>query len=274
MSTSNRDEGGSPSRAPPPVAQDAGKPSAAPSPQHLTNLQNEMLSAVRGAITGVMAKGATAAEMPELDLDFSVGTVANANRLPVLRAEPERSLAVQDRVPTPMPRNLTVISAAAGIAVVGLAGGFFFANWHSASPPAPVSQDIATAPVAPLSRAAPVKAVAPVEPAKPQPPAPPIVAHDALDAANALIQDGRIAEARKSLLAAPPPERSAVALLLARTYDPNFLSTLSISDGKPDLDEARRWYRHWYELAVKEGAVPQSMRLDLLLRSLDRAAGQ
>lgn len=97
---------------------------------------------------------------------------------------------------------------------------------------------------------------------------------DELDVARELIESGKIVQARAALLGSTRTERSAVALVLARSYDPNFLATLTKSDGAPDIEQARHWYRRWFELATKEGAVPQTMRLDLLLRSLDHASAQ
>ena len=94
---------------------------------------------------------------------------------------------------------------------------------------------------------------------------------DAFEAGRALLQSGHVLKARGLLLASTPEARSAVAFVLARSYDPNIVVTLDKPDAGADIAEARRWYRRWYELALREGAVPRTMRLDLLLQSLDHA---
>ena len=225
---------------------------------HVGNLQNEMISALRGTITGVMAKNAPAAAMPELDLDFSVPATPNVRGLPVLRAEPERSLAVFDRKVARQQSRWGLAIWGTGLAVAGVATGLTVASWHGAPPAAQTFQAAAIAPAVAVKTAAPIVASAPVR--------------NALDAARDLMADGRITQARALLLNDAAPERSAADLMLARSYDPNFLSSLAKADAAPDIAEARRWYQRWYERALKEGAVPQTMRLDLLLRSLDKAA--
>jgi len=133
------------------------------------------------------------------------------------------------------------------------------------------SQPLATAP-----RAVATIAPDPVPPVKPKAPlaTPPQPPRDVIDLARDLVQGGRVGQARSLLLEAAQTDRPAIALLLARSYDPNYLATLSTSDATPDIPQARKWYTRWYELASKQGEVPQTMRLDLLLRSLDAATAK
>ena len=268
MAVSDHDEGKAPQRAQRSPSEDFSAPGQAQHSQHLNKLQNEMLTAVRGAITGVMAKGAPTTEMPDLDLDFSLPVPHRVNALPMLRAEPERSLTLPDLQPSSRNRKFTWMAVAAGLAAAGATAGL--THWPQIIPfkDSNPSLEVTGTPAAPAKLTVPVEVT--TLPATAKPPAPPLPqTRDAVDTANELIQQGHLAEARRTLLSAPPPERSAVALLLARSYDPNFLQTLTKSDASADPDQARHWYRRWYELGVKEGAVPQSMRLDLLLRSLE-----
>ena len=240
--------------------------------QPLGQLQSEMISAVRGAITGVMARRGPADSLAHLDLDFSV----SGKTIPALKAEPDRALTLPT-VSKFGTREKWLLGLSAGaVSAVMLGGGWILSIWqmNQTAPPLPIKAAVAApVPVAPaipatvviLPRAEPAiaKAAEPVVATPPQ---------DLLDIARRLIHEGRIVEARKLLLSAEPPERSAVALVLAQIYDPNFLSSLPQVDAAPDAEQARIWYRHWYDLALKDGAVPETMRLDLLLRSLDKTA--
>jgi hypothetical protein len=79
---------------------------------------------------------------------------------------------------------------------------------------------------------------------------------------------GRIQAARSELLRIDPEGSVDVAWALARSYDPNFLSTVPAADAAPNIAEATRWYRTWYALAVKEGLVADSVSPERIIRSM------
>jgi len=330
VSASGRDEKPSPTQPP------ADKPP-------LGRLQAEVITAVRGAITDVMAAHGPAPDMPDLDLDFSVRPTSGPQNLPALRAEPDRALTVPSRPASSSMFGWILGGGIAGLLGVGIAAGVIVGNWAATRSPSPVAATVVTAyaPMTPKARDAVV--VARTEPAlsPPQPkpeliapdpvpataspsqavvvapspaptlshvprqtltpdptpvppsasetavasapdptPAPeakaalaskPIAApKDTLATAHDLIEAGALIKARQ-LLQAEAPDRPAVALLLARSYDPNYLTMLPATDAPADIPQARYWYQRWYDLALKQGEVPQTMRLDLLLRSLDTA---
>jgi hypothetical protein len=263
-------------------------------PKPLANLQNQVITAVRGAISDALAGHEAENDLTGLDLDFSVPTVpaplAASSSLPVLRAEPGKALASVPPVAQPRNRNWRIVGLASVIALLGLAAGVAigvlreppagnaFATQGAASaktelpPPAlPETEPPTLEPPKPeVSKVAVPKAVQPVAalpaPAAPaqQPPA-----TDNLETAHSLVAAGQVAKARELLLTEAAKDRPEAAWLLARSFDPNYLASLPAPDAKPDAAEARRWYTRWYDLASKRGEVPQTMRLDLLLRSLD-----
>ena len=59
---------------------------------------------------------------------------------------------------------------------------------------------------------------------------------------------------------------------VARSYDPNVLATLPQPDAPPDIPEASRWYRTWYEIAVKEGMVANSVSIERIIGAMQRSA--
>jgi hypothetical protein len=74
--------------------------------------------------------------------------------------------------------------------------------------------------------------------------------------------------ARAELLRVAQEGSADVAWAIARSYDPNFLGMLSDADAGPDVAEATRWYRAWYDIAVKQGLVADSVSLDRIVRSM------
>jgi hypothetical protein len=233
-------------------------PDAAPARPQLDQLQAEVLTAVRGAISGVMADRGPATQLPDLDLDFSLPAMLEPRSLPTLRAVPEQAIARLERNGRTTHWVWALPAAFAVVAAGGVTAGLVMGSWKMDPP-----QASARAPVPAITASAAIPAV-PV-PTPPPPPAP-----DALSMANDLAGRGAILQAR-TVLETSAAGKPAAALLLARFYDPNFLSTLSNPDATADPVQARFWYRRWYDLAVKQGEVPGTMRLDLLLRSLDDA---
>jgi hypothetical protein len=98
-------------------------------------------------------------------------------------------------------------------------------------------------------------------------PAPPS-AQAVLQRALHNMTSGRIQAARSELLRIDPEGSVDVAWALARSYDPNFLSTVPAADAAPNIAEATRWYRTWYALAVKEGLVADSVSPERIIRSM------
>jgi hypothetical protein len=45
--------------------------------------------------------------------------------------------------------------------------------------------------------------------------------------------------------------------------------TIRGADAKPDVAEATRWYRTWFDIAVKQGLVADSVSLDRIIRSMN-----
>jgi hypothetical protein len=102
--------------------------------------------------------------------------------------------------------------------------------------------------------------------APPQPAAP--AAQAVLERALQLMTSGRVEAARSELVRIDPEGSVDVAWALARSYDPNFLSTIPAADAAPDIAEATRWYRTWYDIAVKEGLVANSVSPERIIRSM------
>jgi hypothetical protein len=100
-----------------------------------------------------------------------------------------------------------------------------------------------------------------VPPVYPQSPA-------ALQAASALMTSGQVQAARIELLRAAQEGSADVAWALARSYDPNVLGAIAAADARPDVAEATRWYRTWYDIAVKQGLVADSVSVERIIRSM------
>ena len=83
-----------------------------------------------------------------------------------------------------------------------------------------------------------------------------------------MLSAGRVQAARKQLLAIASEDAADVAWALARSYDPNFLSTLPGPDAAPDIKEATRWYRAWHASAVRQGLVTESMSLERIIGAM------
>lgn len=263
----------------------------------LAAMQSEVMLAVRGAITGAMANRVKGVDLPDLDFDFSTQAPSRPIPLPLLRAELERALALPSTKPRGRMSMSVVILTAAAIGAAAAAGVATTA-WSlyarssatqtagpSVAQPRPVEAASApaavivpaknaitvtlvpaqTTPAAAIVRTA---AVAPVDPVVLKAPQPAPLR----ESVESLLEHGHIVEARQLLIGEKTVEKSGGALTMARSFDPNYLSTLGHANAGPDIAEARRWYRRWYDLAIKEGAVPESIRVDLLLQSLDRTA--
>jgi hypothetical protein len=89
------------------------------------------------------------------------------------------------------------------------------------------------------------------------------------EAASELMASGQVRAAREVLLRIVQDGSADVAWALARSYDPNYLVTIRGADAKPDVAEATRWYRTWFDIAVKQGLVADSVSLDRIIRSMN-----
>jgi hypothetical protein len=93
----------------------------------------------------------------------------------------------------------------------------------------------------------------------------------ALEVARALMAKGQVKAAREQLLAMGWKGVPDAAFDVARSYDPNFLATLPEPDASPDIAEATRWYRKWYETGAKEGTVQANKEsVERIIRAMGR----
>jgi hypothetical protein len=112
------------------------------------------------------------------------------------------------------------------------------------------------------------------EPEKPVQSAEPIrseAVKAALEMARGLMSKGQVRAAREQLLALARKGSPDAAWDVARSYDPNVLTTIPQADASPDIAEATRWYRTWYENAVREGLVANSVSIERIISSMQHA---
>jgi hypothetical protein len=90
------------------------------------------------------------------------------------------------------------------------------------------------------------------------------------DIANArqLMGGGRIAAAREMLLRPDLAASQEGAWLLARSYDPSYLTTVPSPDAQPDKQQAEQWYRRWRDIGVGNGMAMDDMRLKRIIDSM------
>ena len=96
------------------------------------------------------------------------------------------------------------------------------------------------------------------------------VANEVSDLAEAekLMDGGKILAARRLLIGDLANSSPDAALMLARSYDPNFLRTIAGADAGPDVGEAERWYRTWHANAAAKGLLMEPERLDRIIRAM------
>jgi hypothetical protein len=151
-----------------------------------------------------------------------------------------------------------VLAVAAGVAIFA---GIERGPAVDKEPPPPVAslQNPAQASTSSQASDAPQASTSPLQAPKPA---------AALQVASELMGSGQVRAARDILLRVTKEESADVAWVLARSYDPNFLVTIRAADATPDVAEAMRWYRAWYDIAVKQGLVADSVSLDRIIRSM------
>jgi hypothetical protein len=163
------------------------------------------------------------------------------------------------RQPPPKPRHSYGVIVIA-VCVVLLAGGLGAAYLFTATAPPEPQKAIADTSVKSLAKSEVVKSPAVKSEA----------AKIALETARALMAKGQVRAAREQLLALAAKGSSDAAWDVARSYDPNWLGTLPEPDAAPDIPEAERWYRTWYEAAVNEGTVGKNVSIERIIGAMQR----
>lgn len=151
---------------------------------------------------------------------------------------------------------------------ISMSATVFVANSRRAAsvkePADVVSEELATVVSRDPSRTI-AKEPAPENAPAPEDKKPETVVKDALQ----LMASGRVQAARVALLGVTGEGSADVAWTLARSYDPNYLVTLRAADAGPDVAQATRWYRIWYDIAVKQGLVSDGVSLDRIIESMN-----
>jgi hypothetical protein len=150
-------------------------------------------------------------------------------------------------------RNMA-FGAAAFAAVIAVAG---LATWLLSGSP----------PEAKRPEAGQTAATAIDLPARPAPAAAADGSSQTVAEAQSLLDAGKVTAAR-SILTEVALRSSEAALMLARSYDPNFLRQLAQPDAAPDPVQAERWYRAWREIATKDGLVMETDRLERIIKAM------
>jgi hypothetical protein len=156
--------------------------------------------------------------------------------------------AVTGRVPAAI-----ALSMAGAVALLGLVWLTYSLTGRTAAPAAASPEGLAIPP-----------AEASVTPPALRPSRPRAATEDA----QRLLAGGHVQAARKQLLASVSEGTVDVAWMLARSYDPNFLTVIPAADAAPDIEQATRWYRAWYAAAVSQGLVPNSVSVERIIGSM------
>src|SRR5690606_31782967 len=90
----------------------------------------------------------------------------------------------------------------------------------------------------------------------------------ALEVARGLMAEGKVRAARMRLMTLAEQGSPDAAWDMAQSYNPNVLAKVPKPDAPADIKEAERWYRAWYDAAVKEGLVEESVPLERIIRSM------
>jgi hypothetical protein len=102
----------------------------------------------------------------------------------------------------------------------------------------------------------------------------PALSHQEEDAlltdARRLLSEGNVSSARALLLRGGAGAHADVAFVLAQSYDPNYMQSLPNANSTPDPSEAARWYKKWYELAVRSGLEMDPGRLQRVINAMPK----
>jgi hypothetical protein len=190
---------------------------------------------------------------------------------------------------------LALAMLAAGTVIV-LAGDLFLKYWPSPPPSTPaetargeVSSAVSAVTVAERAGAGvstpsqPVQAVpsvpqaGPVNERAPSPaiatvpassPAVNVPANRAITNAHELLDGGHVVAARKILEQPDLATTQEGAWLLARSYDPNYLTTIQSPDASADPRQAEEWYRRWRDIAARDGVAMDDLHLKRIIDSM------
>jgi hypothetical protein len=161
-------------------------------------------------------------------------------------------------VSPPNGRKPLLITAALCLAL--LIGAASYNLWPGGAPRQEVERTAAVA------VDVPERPPVPERPASASRDAPASASHVTSDAQE-MIDTGKV-EAARRLLSEIAKQSPEAALMLARSYDPNFLRFISFSDAAADPKEAERWYRTWHEIASQKGLVMEAERLERIIKAM------
>jgi hypothetical protein len=88
--------------------------------------------------------------------------------------------------------------------------------------------------------------------------------------ARRLLSEGNVSIARSLLLRGGAETHADLAFVLAQSYDPNYLQSLPNANSTADPSEAARWYKEWYELAVRSGLEMDPGRLQRVINAMPK----
>ena len=88
--------------------------------------------------------------------------------------------------------------------------------------------------------------------------------------ARRLLSEGNVSIARSLLLRGGAETHADLAFVLAQSYDPNYLQSLPNANSAADPSEAARWYKEWYELAVRSGLEMDPGRLQRVINAMPK----
>ena len=184
-------------------------------------------------------------------------------RLQTFSAQPD-SVEPQRETSRTYPSFATGRAPAAIVLAIGGAFALLGLVWVTYSlagrAPAPAAATANSSPKAP--------AIPPVEASVSPPALRPSAPKAATEVAQGLLAEGHVQAARKQLLGSVSEGAADVAWMLARSYDPNFLTAIPAADAGPDIEQATRWYRAWYAAAVAQGLVPNSVSVERIISSM------
>lgn len=89
-----------------------------------------------------------------------------------------------------------------------------------------------------------------------------------LDKVRQLLDKGQIAAARKLLAQPQLAATQEGAWLTARSFDPNFLSSVPSPDAGADITIAAGWYLRWHEIATRNGLAMDEARLQRIISAM------
>jgi hypothetical protein len=206
-----------------------------------------------------MAKSSDAARLEEVksllhQLQRIRSEPANADQ----QDRPDGDAATASSEARALPVTPLIMGGAALLTAASIGAWFLFTPQMLPNPePAAAPQSMA---IAPLPLPSPVGA--------PEPRPETAMELPLLRQAQQMMLGGDISGARAILAQSADSGPPDVALALARSYDPNFLRSVSNPNAAPDIEQATLWYRRWHNAAVQNGQITDALRLDRILRSM------